>query len=105
MKPAKPAQGVGEVVGEVVEEEVEVVVVVVLRGEKERGSSRRVGEWEEKAVRSFWRDLRGERRRVEEGMIGCPFVFCCSFWWWESVCSGFVYAGALWDFGISPSAT
>lgn len=73
-KPAKPAQGVGEVVGEVVEEDVDVVVVVVLRGEKERGSSRRVGECEEKAVRSFWRDLRGERRRVEEGMV----VVCMS---------------------------
>lgn len=41
-----------------------VVLVVVVE------SRRRVGEWE-KAVRSFWREREGERRRVGIVVVGC----------------------------------
>lgn len=66
LKPAKEgwSVGVGEDVGDVVGEDAEVVG---LRGVVEV-STWRVGEWEiEKAVRSFWREREGERRR--EGIV------------------------------------
>lgn len=78
LKPAKPAKcwcpgsgepadvdvGEAEVIGERGEGASEVEVVVVVEW--------RVGEWEEKTVRSFWREREGERRR--EGML--PVSFC-----------------------------
>lgn len=78
VKPAKPGKapcwvGAGDVDGD--DDEAEVVG---LRGEWERGSSvRRVGECE-KAVRSFWRDLDGERRRVV--VVGMVADVLCVVW-------------------------
>lgn len=68
VKPAKPANPSCADIGEPVDVD-DDADVVVLRGERGAvGSGRPVGECE-KAVRSFWRDLEGERRR-EEGIVG-----------------------------------
>jgi hypothetical protein len=75
LKPATLSKGCWVGVGDAVVE-VEDVDVVGLKGESELGSARRMDDCE-KAVRSFWRERAGERRR--DGMFVCECVVgvCC----------------------------
>jgi hypothetical protein len=67
LKPAMLSKGCWVGVGDAVVE-VEDVDVVGLKGESELGSARRMEDCEN-AVRSFWREREGERRR--DGMFVC----------------------------------
>jgi hypothetical protein len=73
LKPATLPKGCWVGVGDAVVDGEDVDDVVGLKGESELGSARRMEEFEN-AVRSFWRERAGERRREDMFVCGCEGV-------------------------------